>query len=194
TFKVVVGQEPEQQTFLVHEEILCNCSEFFRRAMNGDWAESSDRVVKLPEDEADTFELYLNLVYTGNIPIKKDTPTPRDNDASDDEDGFDPLHILVRIYILAEKLQDVLAKNQLVRSLLALLVETDRNGYYYRFVAYTIFIIYDETPKNSGLRRIAIHSYTDPMWEGFLEYHKNKWPREFLFDLALAFMNNRDGP
>ncbi|PVI03385.1 hypothetical protein DM02DRAFT_612314 [Periconia macrospinosa] len=34
--------------------------------MNGNWAESTDRIVKLPEDRVEIFETHLNLVYTGN--------------------------------------------------------------------------------------------------------------------------------
>ncbi|PVH96593.1 hypothetical protein DM02DRAFT_569316, partial [Periconia macrospinosa] len=111
-FKVVVGRKPDQKTFLVHEEIICERSEFFRRAMNGNWAESTDRIVKLPEDRVEIFETYLNLIYTGKIPTELHAVPPTlDQMLSEYE-------CLFRLYILAEKLQDIDAKNAAIESVL----------------------------------------------------------------------------
>lgn len=48
---VVVGAEPNQKRFSMHESIICARSEFFRRAMTGDWLEKEQRLIKLPEDD-----------------------------------------------------------------------------------------------------------------------------------------------
>jgi hypothetical protein len=65
---VRVGPEGSQQDFLLHQATMCKRSEFFNRALNGNWSEKKDRLVKLPEDDTKIFSLYVNLIYTGEIP------------------------------------------------------------------------------------------------------------------------------
>jgi hypothetical protein len=57
-----VGKEPNQEHFSVHEGIMCARAEFFRRAMNGNWAEREERLVNMPEDDPKIFATYINLV------------------------------------------------------------------------------------------------------------------------------------
>jgi hypothetical protein len=102
---VIVGKAPNQEDFSVHEGIICTRSEFFRRAMNGNWAESEERVVKLPDDDPEIFAAYINLVYTNNV-ATNETKEPKTTDQLSDE------HIvLAKLYVLSEKLCDKAAKN-----------------------------------------------------------------------------------
>jgi hypothetical protein len=101
---------------MAHESFLTTRSEFFRRAMNGNWTESDTRLFKLPEDDPKTFALYLNYAYTGQLSTTR---------RSAEEVGSLELHTfdryieceyrsLLQLYVLAEKLQDVLAKNDIL--------------------------------------------------------------------------------
>jgi hypothetical protein len=65
---IEVGVKPNRETFVAHEGIICARSEFFRRAMNGNWTESNEKLVKLHEDDPRAFGVYLNHVYTGQLP------------------------------------------------------------------------------------------------------------------------------
>lgn len=65
----VVGQGDNKRDFIVHEELICESSEFFRKALAGNWKETQDRIVKLPEDDPDMFALYLQAVYVCVLPI-----------------------------------------------------------------------------------------------------------------------------
>jgi len=108
-----VGKKPKQKDFIAHESFLTSRSEFFRRAMNGKWAEADSRAVKLPDDKPETFALYLNFVYTGQLITMRKSAEEL---AILTEDTFvdyivDEFDDIFRLYVLAEKLQDASAKN-----------------------------------------------------------------------------------
>jgi hypothetical protein len=69
--KILVGEE--ERVFLVHKSALIARSQFFKTAMGGKWQEAQDGVVKLPDDDGDTFALYEQLVYTGKVPAFDDS-------------------------------------------------------------------------------------------------------------------------
>ncbi|CAO2656037.1 Nn.00g048400.m01.CDS01 [Neocucurbitaria sp. VM-36] len=95
TLKVMVGEEGNEEDFWVHQKILTSRSEFFKRATNGQWLESDERLITLPEDRPDVFRLYLNLLYTRQVATKS-------------------WRTLCQVYVLAEKLQDASAKNSVI--------------------------------------------------------------------------------
>jgi hypothetical protein len=55
--RIEVGTGDELRCFTVHDAFLTSRSLFFRKALSGAWKESEERVIKLPEDRNDTFEL-----------------------------------------------------------------------------------------------------------------------------------------
>lgn len=58
----------EVRTFTVHESLVVHYSEFFRAALDGDrWKEGATRVVDLPVDDPDAFELYVSWLYTKRL-------------------------------------------------------------------------------------------------------------------------------
>jgi hypothetical protein len=59
--KIKVGQEGV--IFHVHENMLVRRSAFFRKALSGEWKESKDRTVELPENDPSTVALYCQAVY-----------------------------------------------------------------------------------------------------------------------------------
>jgi hypothetical protein len=65
---VVVGEGDGKREFVVHEELICESSDFFRGAMSGEWKEAGDRVVSLPDDDPDVFALYLQAIYVRVLP------------------------------------------------------------------------------------------------------------------------------
>lgn len=64
---VLVGAGRAAKKFDVHEAPLVKHSEFFRAALGKEWQEGKQRVVKLPKDVPEHFELFANFLYTGQI-------------------------------------------------------------------------------------------------------------------------------
>jgi len=161
---------------------MCKRSEFFNRALNGNWSEKKDRLVKLPEDDTKIFSLYVNLIYTGEIPgqtgYSKMMP-----------DEFQK-HIMaiVKLYILAEKLQDKQAKNvalTTVHAKIALNLSPDRLPN-----AEIVELMYRNTPKGSLGRRLMVHLWNDNNTKDILGKSEGIC-KEFFVDLARSLHINR---
>jgi hypothetical protein len=66
TMTVRVGDGDTLKTFLVHEKLICERSEFFRTCVNGNWEEYKDGVVTLPKDNPELFQLYIQSLYVSS--------------------------------------------------------------------------------------------------------------------------------
>lgn len=67
TESVIILVGSPATTFRVNGNILGQNSEFFRAALKKEWTEGQTRVVQLPEENAATFNTYLNWVYQHDI-------------------------------------------------------------------------------------------------------------------------------
>lgn len=136
--------------------------------------------MKLPEDSADIFNAYMNLIYTGDIPLS----TTPDYELSE----------LVELYILADKLQDASTKNTVIKSIINSMKQPDDEGIWWTFGPATIKMIYAETPQGSPLRRLAIDSLSDLIWTDTLRESSDIYPNAFLADVAIAALKNCKKP
>jgi hypothetical protein len=163
-----VGQEPDHTDFMAHESFLTARSEFFRRAMNGNWEEATTRVVKLPDDKSDTFGLYLNAIYTGELTTIRKT---REQLATLSHDEF-KMHIMAEyqeiflLYVLAEKLQDRVTKNAAITAVLAVSRLRSADNYWTTPSVDIVNTVYTGTPRSSPARRLI----TD-MWSTYSVRH-----------------------
>ena len=94
--EVVVGSEAPV-TFYVHEKLLSKSSNFFEAALSHDWKESKERLIKLEEEDAVVFNVYLHWLYHATLPI---LDTSR---SSSDQSEYSQL---AKAFVLGEKLQD----------------------------------------------------------------------------------------
>lgn len=51
--------DPELKQFKVHEKLLCAKSKYFHNMLHGQFKEAIERTVRLPDDNAVTFGLFL---------------------------------------------------------------------------------------------------------------------------------------
>lgn len=68
----------EATRFVLHRDIVCRTSDFFRVACNGDWKESADKTVRLEETAPEIFTIYLGWLYTNEV----DLSSKRDQDST----------------------------------------------------------------------------------------------------------------
>jgi BTB/POZ domain len=144
TVVVQVGSSPE--SFHVHKSFLCNASPFFRAALEGQFKESAEGVLKLPEDSPDTFERFLSWLYLNEYKVmgrKKDRSS----------EGF--WREVVRDHSFAEKVQVGAFQKTIIDNLL----------HEYKFSKLkpmslkSVLHIYAETSETSSLRRLAVAMY-----------------------------------
>ncbi|KAF2851211.1 hypothetical protein T440DRAFT_371000, partial [Plenodomus tracheiphilus IPT5] len=109
--EVHVGKDGTEVCFDIHESLITARSLFFKLAMSGKWKESDDRRVNLPEDDPDTFHVYVNLLYTGVLAVVPDPVPAR-------YAGLEERLKLAKLYVLAEKLQDTATKNVALEAML----------------------------------------------------------------------------
>ncbi|KAF2869216.1 hypothetical protein BDV95DRAFT_468859, partial [Massariosphaeria phaeospora] len=113
-------------------------SGFFSKALNGRWQEADEMMVKLPDELPSIFTMYLDCVYHNEVPV------------SNHPDGYREFDLLARIYVLAEKLMDVTAKNLVVNAMIAQGEEysvPDKND---------VCTLYDGTPEASPARKLYV--------------------------------------
>lgn len=71
---MIVGQE--EWKFMVQESVLCENSPVFAASVKKEWRERQDRLITLPEDRPDDFDLYAQWVYRGQIFSRKPLTEP----------------------------------------------------------------------------------------------------------------------
>lgn len=62
---VLVG--PEKKRFEIHKGLVCSRSEFFKAAFTGNFKESTDGILTLPEDDPAPFKHFVHWLYTGSL-------------------------------------------------------------------------------------------------------------------------------
>ncbi len=182
--KIVVGKETYQREFTVHEDIICRRSEFFRGAMNGNWPEMQERVIRFPEDRPSVFNLYIYIIYFRKFP-ELSTAEARVSDVQHHD-----MVRLSRLYVLCEKLMDIASKNATLRFILYLAKQGSSDGELRFPTPEAISIMYEGTPENSPGRLLFAHLGTSVPVQ-FLKRSSHKVPNEFLADLAIALHTYR---
>lgn len=204
--KIIVG-DPEAdasdkvllRTFYVHKDILVSNSVFFAKALNSyqstspdpsiAWVEAETGVVRLPEDKPEVFAEYLLLRYRGTTPLSK-VPT----DTSIGRDAIAELQwSLSRLYVFAEKIQDLTAK----RAILTTIIESTNiksiNGSTYSVGCGPIHLLYDGTTASDPMRRFLTRSgvaFGQASWsEDAPSYH-----HEYLVDVVAGMWKDRPRP
>ncbi|KAH6637768.1 hypothetical protein C7974DRAFT_148065 [Boeremia exigua] len=181
--QVHVGCPDIHQCFFVHESLLTTRSQFFKKAMEGPWIEAESRVVRLTEDDPVTFQLYVDLLYTGRVAVLRELP-------SDDPRSILEKAELAKLYVLAEKLQDMEAKNQTINAVIASSRFKQAGGSVYAPGYNFIRIIYDGTPSGSKMRKLLVELYTMDAASSWIDsYHE--FPCEFMEALLKSVLDLR---
>jgi hypothetical protein len=192
-----VGKEPNHVDFGTHESFLTSRSDFFRRAMNGNWTEADTRVVKLPEDDPNVFGLYLDYVYTGQLTTMEKTPAelaalePIDFD----HQIYQEYEEVFRLFVLAKKLQDVATKNAALAAAIAISQSQSREGSCTAPSKRSVHIVYVGTPAGSLARRLVADMWSTLSIRAILiRFQGPRVHNDFLEDLAKATEEKRPLP
>jgi hypothetical protein len=169
----------------VHESILTSRSEYFKCDLGSMWRNDPTKPVTLSDDDPDVFALYVNLVYTGRLATR----------------GTNEWLKLVRLYVLAEKLQDVHAKNDTFDAMNAFIREFSWIRIFSSapgdatnlplISAESIAELYDGTPALSPARGLVLDSCAEMDRGDWLTVGRGVLPVDFVYDLAVTVMRKR---
>ena len=156
--------------------------DFFDAALNNNWKEAQERKIKLPEDEPDVVDVYVQWLYGSTI----EAAVPEDWR----EEGRVESKCWARVYIFSEKIRDHAFANAIMEAWTISIDQPDVNGSR-KFVSTTaISKIYQHTSSGSLVRQFLVHVWAT--------YHNSGWLTkndaeerllecpEFLLDIVRA--------
>lgn len=161
-----------QKSFYVHRDILTSSSDFFRNALKGPFKEAEEKRVRLSEQTAELFDIYVQWLYDEKLYSTKDGETHGDE--------WDRL---LSLYILGDSIQDRKFRNTVIDAFI------EKNIMDNGWPIYLAAGVCSELPSNSPLCRLIADfwawnatptSYTRSAKSGDVE----DAPREFWLEVA----------
>ena len=187
TFDVLVG--PEKKRFTVYHDMMTDRSGFFKAARSSRWTDDPRTPTDLTDHDPEDFANYLQLIYGGGCIqpdeeltqyFKDGKPKARSSTAL--KLGNDHYGTLFKLYILADKLEDLKSANLVMNEILRF---GDEFG---RFLCPPLMkLIYDSTPANSPLRAIARDTIVYELAGRFMLEEEDLLPYQLLFEIAKEY-------
>lgn len=186
SIEVIVGSS-SPITFSVHENLICSSSDFFNKAIQGDWKESGERLIRLREHSPDVFMIYLHWLYYHTLPVRIDEPGPTGN--------AEYLQ-LADAFILGDMLQDGGFQDAVMDAMMDKTESTATDGRKWYPVGPVIRSVYENTLPSSKARLFLVDIYTMRGQGSWLTdwATQEDLPKEFLLDLAVSVLNRRPRP
>jgi hypothetical protein len=165
---------------IIHKDVLCATSQFFKSAAKPEWSElrAEPHDLKLPIDQpaADAFPVYQHWLYSGKLPISGE-PVPQ------------VFESLAKAYALGEVLLDTRFRNDVIDTIIV-----TWNECRYSPIGKPVAIIYEGTPPGSPARRLvsemcAFMFHDHPSWMNELGH----CPTDFFGDVLKVMAKFRNG-
>ena len=197
--EISVGEGGDARSFWIYKDLICFRSPFFENALSHNWKESEDNVIRLPEDEPEIFDLYVQVLFTGKIPVGEvmSIDESEKDEANSEDEAVKQASLeyirLGKLYVFAEKLQDVTTKNLTVTAFVEAL-SLRRLGMRHFPNSDVITLIYNGTPKPCPIRELLVDIYAIyavPSWWG--KDVAEDYPKDFLFDTMRRLTEDREG-
>ncbi|KAF2166202.1 hypothetical protein M409DRAFT_66695 [Zasmidium cellare ATCC 36951] len=220
---VVVGKPNDrarpQTQYLIHKELLTAASPFFAAALNSTFAEGLDQTVRLPEEKPESFEWFLQWLYTGTLttqpttsdplatppPHRASTPPPLPHHPHAHAHAHPTLHDIAldgdlrntagspKYFLLLDlyALSDRLLTTPLSNHILTTIARLSESTNSVPTPSDT-WILYDTIPSTSPLRTLILDLFAYKKTDKLLETHKDDWHPRFLRDLVVKL--KRPGP
>lgn len=69
---IIVGED--EQSFMIHKDMLCAKSKYFKSACSELWASGRERVVRPTQGTPEQFKMYSEWVYTSHLNVDIEDP------------------------------------------------------------------------------------------------------------------------
>jgi hypothetical protein len=165
--------DPEEERFLVYQQIISLESKFFNAACRKEWKEGAEKLVRLPEVEPGMFRSYLNWVYTGDLAV--------DVSVADAEETANELKFrgFIELYVLGDTLDDLRLRNSAMKIIV--------NGNH-QLGPKSITWAFENTPTASLMRKQLVRvAATRWSREKYIK-QEELYPADFVRALALQLM------
>jgi len=145
TISVQVG--PQKHPFTIHRGPICKLSGYFKAVFEGgNFKESSEKVITLPDHKRETFDEFLYYAYYKQL---KTRPYVQP-EAEEQWMQYGAL------YVLADYLTAVPLKNEVLHRLFSMVVEKSNREKSSGITANVINYVYGNTPRGCGIRRLMV--------------------------------------
>lgn len=168
-----------QEEYVVHAELLCYYSPFFKAATSGNWAEAKTGVVHLPDDDPRVFEVFQDWIYGARLGLM----SGQDVDTS----------LLLALWVFGDKVQVPGFQNAAIEALRDRTCNPPR-----QFKLKDIKFAFENTAEESPLRKIIIDLY---VWESSIDGSISNWldeayPKSFIAGVVEGYcvQFQRPGP
>jgi hypothetical protein len=173
TFEVLTGKGPNEQRFTVHRELFTRRSSFTEAASSSRWNSGNTKPVDLTEHEPEVFASYMQCVYLGSV---------TEPEVPELVDGY-YFGALIALYLLADKLQDIITMNLVVDEILRVSGELLKLP-----CEFELTMVYESTVAGNPLRKLCRDYYVYEAPPASLEtIHEGAFPLQFLQDVVLEF-------
>ncbi|KAK3645080.1 hypothetical protein LTR56_002702 [Elasticomyces elasticus] len=193
TITVLVGEE--KVPFTIHTKTVRAKSKFFDAACQREWIEGRERVVKLPEVDPETFELYATWMYQDKIDhealrmaavVLASADKARSGDLQHAKFYWTSTLDLMRLHVAADFLGDAELMKRAVDGITETINASGPSVYKLQSIA---SYVWASTSSKSGLRRIVLDYIVATGGPKSMRDHLRKLqsnvPSEFFAELAL---------
>jgi hypothetical protein len=164
TVSLIIGKE--KKAYMLHKDLLCFYSDYFRAAFNGSFKEAAELKLELPDVETFVFDEFQVWLYTHEL-----QGPPKDQ-----------FNFLANMWIFGDQYQLPLLQNQAMDKVFARLTETSE------FNMSVVPAVYAKTVAGSPLRKAVIEIVGWTMgldaWQTW--FGVSNWTTECLTDLMLT--------
>lgn len=162
---ILVG--PQLAPFQIQTSLLTSKSSYFRAALTGLFAESSNNSITLDDVPVDHFQLLVTWLYDQVL------PTPY-------KDRKPAYYTLLHVYALADRLGLEGARNAIIDTISDLADETNSV-----LTPSDTRILYEDIRDSAPLRTLVLDLFSFKKTDRLLELHAGLWHAEFLRDLTV---------
>ena len=174
----------DEEKFVVHKNMICHASAFFKNACSKQWKEAKEGLVRLPDVKPHTFGVYQGWLYTGVLDFST-TPTEdcqkqRGLDLTDD--AFNEIaQDMADAYVVGDMLRDSGFCNSVVDELISV-AETHA-----RLPGNTVASeIWQKVPPGSAMRRLLVDYFTFDCSEEVVSKAVEIFPADLVKEIAKA--------
>jgi BTB/POZ domain len=178
TVAIRVGSPPED--FHVHKSFLCNVSPFFRAALEGQFKESTDGILNLPENKPETFERLLGWLYFNQYDMARLVREKND---------IEYWNAIIDDHVFADKAQLEEFQNEIIKQAVA----SFQSHHIRSLNLGSVLKLYTDTHEANPLRRLAVAMYECVDADWFQKPNVAESLRkasEFAAELVLKFAGN----